>query len=252
MQPRPIRSAMTLGRRRRSLRIGAFTTIAAIAADRAHRRGLSGHRCRRTRSRHAADPSSRHARRQPRAAFALLVFSQSAYRLPQEGRQRLPGTVGQSSLSASPSISAPAWRRIPPPWRRRCSPMTPKSTTDQRSGLTIGDTPGRRLQRHRRSRAAAGRDDPQHRTACAACRASARSTSAPSAAAMPNGRWSKSAPAPWSRTARSSSSASPPAASRRCRCALRRARPRCRASRPMRQRSPKPQDKRHQAQSRCR
>ena len=93
---------------------------------RAHRRGLSGH-CRiRARSGDAADPPPRDPRRQSRATFALLVFSQSAYRLPEERRVRLSGAIGQSSLSRQPSTSAPAWRRIPRRWRRRCWPMKRK------------------------------------------------------------------------------------------------------------------------------
>jgi len=49
-------------------------------------------------SRHPANPSSRDPWRQPRAALALLVFSQSADRLPQEGRNGLSGPIRQSSL----------------------------------------------------------------------------------------------------------------------------------------------------------
>ena len=69
-----------------------------IAADKRITARLS-RRCRhRAGPRHAADPSSRDARRQPRPALALLVFSQSAYRLPEEGRHDCPARVGQSSL----------------------------------------------------------------------------------------------------------------------------------------------------------
>ena len=124
------------------LRIGAFTTIAAIAADAARRRGLSGHCCVRARSRDAADPSSRHARRQSRATFALLVFSQSAYRLPEERRHRIARRDRAIISITSPSISAPASRRIPRPWRRRCWPMKRRSTTDREAALTIGDLLG--------------------------------------------------------------------------------------------------------------
>ncbi len=77
-------------------------------------------------------------------------------------------------------------------------------------------------------------------------------TSAPSAARMRNGRWSRSAPAPWSRMARFSSSASPPAASPQCRCGYRPSKPRCRASRRTLPTSPAPRRLPHQAQSRCR
>ena len=65
---------------------------------RADRGGLSGNRRRRRRSRDAADPASGDARRQSRAAFALLVFSQPRHRLPEEGRRRLSGARGQPSL----------------------------------------------------------------------------------------------------------------------------------------------------------
>ena len=148
-------------------RIGAFTTIAAIAADARIARRLSGPCRRRARSRDAANPSSRHARRQSRAALALLVFSQSAYRLPQEGRTRIARPAPAIISTALPSISAPASRRIPRPWRRRCWPMTRTVTTDRRSDLTIGELLGRRLQWRRRSRAAVGRDDPEYRASTA-------------------------------------------------------------------------------------
>ena len=87
---------------RGAARIGALTPIAAIAADARLDRGLSGHRRRGRRSGDAADPAFRHARRQSRPALALLVFSQSAHRLPEEGRRGLPGARGQS----------PLWRRL--------------------------------------------------------------------------------------------------------------------------------------------
>ena len=58
-------------------------------ADAPHRASLSGSCGGSAWSRDAAGPSSRDARRQSRAALALLVFSQSAYRLPEERRQRI-------------------------------------------------------------------------------------------------------------------------------------------------------------------
>ena len=139
-----------LGRTTARLRIGAFTTIAAIAADRARRRGLSGPGGFRARSRDAADPSSGDARRQPRATFALLVLSQSAHRLPQEGRIGLSRTLRQSSLSRGVRSRPLRRARIPPPWPRRCWPMRRRSTTDQQERADDRRRPRRRLQRHRR------------------------------------------------------------------------------------------------------
>ena len=180
--------------------------------------GLSRHRRHRTWASHAADPPSGDARRQSRAAFALLVFSQSAYRLPEEGRQRLPGTIRQSSLQrrirSRPLCRAASLldgRRPARLWRDHHH-RSPQGTFGRRS-------PRRRQQRPRRSSAATGRSDPQHRAAGPACRRARTATSARSAARMRNGRWSNSAFAPSSPTANSHSSASPPAASRRCRCA---------------------------------
>ena len=110
----------------------------------------------------------------------------------------------------------------------------------------------RRHQWRRRQCAAAGRNDPERRAARTRSRASARSTSAPSAAAMRSGRWSKSAPArrqgrrvpvhpPHRRRHRAGAAAASGRRKLRCR-ASRRARRhcRCRASR------------RPQAQNRCR
>jgi xanthine dehydrogenase YagS FAD-binding subunit len=93
---------------------------------------------------------------------------------------------------------------------------------------------------------------PHPSTMAAALLAYARSTSAPSAAAMRNGRWSKYVPAPSSQAARSSSSASLPAGLRRSRSACRRPRPRCRTRWQARQTLPMPRDRRPLEQSRCR
>jgi xanthine dehydrogenase YagS FAD-binding subunit len=77
--------------------IGAFATIAAIAADDRLATAYPGIAAS---AQGLATPQVRHlyARRQPRAAFALLVFPESAFRLPEERRQRLPCAYGQSSL----------------------------------------------------------------------------------------------------------------------------------------------------------
>ena len=134
---------------------------------RPHRAGLS-RPCRgRAWSRDAADPSSRHARRQSRAAFALLVFSQSAYRLPEEGRHRLSGRDGNHLYSVAfdlgpcvaphPSTMAAALLAYDAEHHHRPA----KRAVDRR-------TARRRLQRHRRPRARARRNDPEHRAAAAA------------------------------------------------------------------------------------
>ena len=54
-----------------------------------------------------------HARRQSRAAFALLVLPQSAYRLPQEGRRRCARRARAITSMASSSISGRASRPHP-------------------------------------------------------------------------------------------------------------------------------------------
>ena len=203
------------------LRIGAFTTIAAIAADARIAAAYPGIAASRARPRDAADPPSRDARRQPRAAFALLVFSQSAYRLPEEGRQRIARPDRAIISTASPSISAPASRRIPRPWRRRCSPMTRGSSPTGAAGCRSAICSATARNGRADHALQPGEMIKNIELRVSRSPASARSTSARSAAPMRNGRWSRSAPAPWSRTARSSSSASPPAASRRCRCGFR-------------------------------
>ena len=118
-------------------RIGASTTIAAIAGRRPPRGGLSGIAAAARRSGDAADPASRHARRQSRPALALLVFSQSADRLPEEGRRATARRARAIISTASPSISGRASRRIPRPWRRRSWPMTRTVSTNLRPALTI-------------------------------------------------------------------------------------------------------------------
>ncbi len=70
-----------------TLRIGASTTIAAIAADTAIAAAYPG--------------------------IAAAAFSKSAYRLPEEGRQHLPGPIRQSSL----------WRRLRPRSLRRAASL---------------------------------------------------------------------------------------------------------------------------------
>ncbi len=87
---------------RGAARIGALTSIAAIAADERLAAAYPGIAAAAAGSRDAADPARRHAWRQSRPALALLVLSQSAHRLPEEGRRGLPGARGQS----------PLWRRL--------------------------------------------------------------------------------------------------------------------------------------------
>ena len=181
-----------------TLRIGAFTTIAAIAADAPHRRRLSRPRGGGAGSGDAADPSPGDARRQSRAALALLVLPQSADRLPEEGRRRIARRDQAIISTASPSTSAPASRRIPRPWPRRLLAYDATVVTDRRSGLTIAELLGDGSNGAADNALEAGRIDQRHRAARRSP-ASARSTSAPSAAPMRNGRWSRSAPAPWSR-----------------------------------------------------
>ncbi len=79
-------------------RIGASTSIAAIADDARLTAAYPGIGAAAGGAGDAADPAPGHARRQSRPAVALLVFSQSAHRLPEEGRRRLPGARGQSPL----------------------------------------------------------------------------------------------------------------------------------------------------------
>ena len=87
---------------RGAARIGALTPIAAIAADARLTAAYPGIAAAAGGLATPQDPACRHARRQSRPALALLVFSQSAHRLPEEGRRGLPGARGQS----------PLWRRL--------------------------------------------------------------------------------------------------------------------------------------------
>ena len=108
-----------------SLRIGAFTTIAAIAADpliAAAYPGLAAS------AQGLATPQIRHL-----ATLGGNLAQRSRcwyYRNPhiaclKKGGRIAPPVWAIISIMWR-SISAPAWHRIHRPWRRRCSPMTQK------------------------------------------------------------------------------------------------------------------------------
>ena len=122
-------------------RIGAFTTIAAIAADpriAAAYPGLAAS------AQGLATPQIRHL-----ATLGGNLAQRSRcwyFRNPhiaclKKGGSDCPARSAIIS-TASPSISAPAWRRIPRPWRRRCWPMRPGSSPTSGTRLTIGDVFG--------------------------------------------------------------------------------------------------------------
>jgi xanthine dehydrogenase YagS FAD-binding subunit len=77
--------------------IGALATIASIAAD---ARIIAAYPGVAASASGLATPQVRacHTRWQSRTAVALLVFPPSRHRLPEERRQHLPCTLGQSSL----------------------------------------------------------------------------------------------------------------------------------------------------------
>ncbi len=94
-----------------ALRIGALTTIAAIAADARIAENYPGI---------AAAALGLGARAAGIFAIRRSIASRRADRIVRRDRAIIS--------TALRSISAPAWRRIPRPWRLRCSPMTPASS----------------------------------------------------------------------------------------------------------------------------
>ena len=218
---------------------------------RADRGGLSGNRRRGRRARDAAGPASGDAWRQSRATVAVLVFSRSAHQLSEKRRRRLSGARGQP----------PLWRRVRSRALRRAASfdhgdgslglrrkrLHQPAQFSERRGIA-----GRRLERRRRSRAKARRND--HRGhSCAAARKRTRApTSARSDGPRRNGRWWN-----WSRASSSTTEFSgwcvwPRAGSRPCRFGWRGPR-RLAKARP----SPPPPSRerrarRSPAQSRCR
>ena len=183
-----------LGRRRR-VRIGAFTTIAAIAADAriaaaypglaAAAQGLATPQIR-----HLATLGGNLAQRSRCWYFRnphIACLKKGGSDCPARSGNHLYGVAFDLGPCVAPHPSTMAAALLA---------YDATVVTDQRGRLTIARTARRRLQRHRRQRAAAGRNDQGHRAARRRWPASARSTSAPSAAPMRNGRWSKSAPAP--------------------------------------------------------
>ena len=214
-------------------RIGALHLDRRDRRRPAHRGGLSRH-CGFSawvspRRRSAISPRSAATSRSARAAgiFAIRISPASRRAAAIARRDRAIISI------TSPSISAPAWRRIPPPWRRRCSPMMPGSSPTNSPALSIGELLG----------------DGSNGTADHALAPGEMIRSVELPAPLPGERAlykraiSRSH-AEWPlaevcaravvTAAHSSSSASPPAASRRSRSGSRRPRPPCRASRPTR------------------
>ena len=100
-------------------------------------RGLSGPYRVRGRSCHAADKACCDARRQSRPAFALLVLSQSANRLPQEGRTDCPARKGNHLYGVAFDLG-PCVAPHPSTMAAALLAYDAKITTDLRSRLTIG------------------------------------------------------------------------------------------------------------------
>ena len=98
------------------------------------RAGLSRGGGRRPRPRHPADPSLVTLGGNLAQRSRCWYFRDPHIACLKKGGRDCPARSG-NHLYTPPSISAPAWRRIPLPWRRRCWPMM-LSLTGQRSGLT--------------------------------------------------------------------------------------------------------------------
>ena len=116
-----------------TLRIGAYTTIAAIAADRSIAAAYPGIAAS---AQGLATPQIRHL-----ATLGGNIAQRSRcwyFRNPhiaclKKGGTDCPARAAIISIM-SPSISAPAWRRILPRWRRRCSPMMRPSSPTREAG----------------------------------------------------------------------------------------------------------------------
>ena len=204
------------------LRIGAFTTIAAIAADAriaaaypgiaASAQGLATPQIR-----HLATLGGNLAQRSRCWYFRnphIACLKKGGSDCPARSGNHLYGVAFDLGPCVAPHPSTMAAALLAYDATSRDRPSA--------GSLTIARRPRRRLQRQRRQRAAAGRMIKGIELAgTAAGRARAlQARDQPHPCGVAAGR--ESAPAPWSRTARSSSSASPPAASPRCRCGSRR------------------------------
>jgi hypothetical protein len=212
-----------------ALRIGALATIAAIAADARIAESYPGLAAA---ALGLATPQVRHL-----ATLGGNLAQRSRcwyFRNPQidclkKGGSHCPARSGNHLYSVAFDLGPCV---APHPSTMAAALLAYEATiiTDRRSGLTIGDLLG----------------DGSNGAA------NTRSTSAPSAAATPSGRWSRCVPAPWSRPVHSSSSASRPAALRRSRSGSRRPKLPCKASRQTRERLPTPHGRQSRAPDRCR
>ena len=191
-------------------RIGASTSIAAIAADArlaaaypgvaAAAGGLATPQIR-----HLATLGGNLAQRS-----RCWYYRNPAYRLPEKGRERMPGARGQPSLRRR--LRSRAVRRAASLDHGDGAPGVRSEGRDQPApGLEHRAVARRRLERRGRSCAERRRNDRGDRTRAARSPANARPTSARSAAPTPNGRWSNSSRASSSSGARFSSCVLPPA-----------------------------------------
>ena len=199
-----------------STRIGAFTTIAAIASDARIRDAYPGIAAA---AQGLGTPQIRHL-----ATLGGNLAQRSRcwyFRNPQigclkKGGSDCPARSGNHLYHAAFDLG-PCVAPHPSTMAAALLAYDAKITTDRRSGLSIRDLLG-----DGSNGAADHLLAPARASRTSSCRphlpASAPSTSAPSAAPMRNGRWSKSARAPCCPTASSSTFTSPPAASPRCRC----------------------------------
>ena len=152
-----------------SLRIGAFTSIAAIAADArlaaaypgiaASALGLATPQIR-----HLATLGGNLAQRS-----RCWYFRNPHIACLKKGGSDCPARSGNHLYHVAFDLG-PCVAPHPSTMAAALLAYEAKVTTDRRNSLTIGEASRRRLQRQRRQRAAAGRDDQEHRTSRSAAR----------------------------------------------------------------------------------
>ena len=186
-------------------RIGASTSIAAIAADARLAAAYPGVAAA---AGGLATPQIRHLATlggNLAPAFALLVLPQSAHRLPEEGRRSTARRARATISTASSSISGPCVAPHPSTMATALLAYEAKVATNQRQDLSIEQLLGDGSNGAADHALSARRNDRGRRTSRRRSPANARLTGARSAAPTPNGRWSKSSRAWSSSGARSSS-----------------------------------------------
>ena len=213
-------------------RIGAFTIDRRDRGRRPHRAGLSGHcSCSAWVSPRRRSVISRRSAATSRSARAAGIFAIRISPASRRAASDCPARSGNHLYHVAFDLG-PCVAPHPSTMAAALLAYDANITTNQRSALSIGGPAGRRLQRRCRPCAGAGRNDPKCRAAAAAV-GRARALQArhqPQPCGVAAGRSLR--PRRGRQTVRSSSSASPPAASRRFRSVSRRPRRSCKARRP--------------------